>query len=100
MKKQLISTLCLLFCTIIMMAQGSVRGKVLDKQTDEALQFVNIRITQGERLVKGAITDGGGHFNITGLALGNYVLTVSYVGYKDVTRKFSITDKERNVHFN
>lgn len=84
----------------MMMAQGSVRGKVLDKQTDEALQFVNIRITQGERLVTGAITDAGGRFNVTGLALGNYVLTVSYVGYKDITRKFSITDKERNAHFN
>ena len=81
-------------------AQGSVKGKVIDKQTDEALQFVNVRVTQGEKLVKGAITDVNGSFNIGGLADGNYQLTVSYVGYKDVQRRFSITNEKRQAHFN
>ena len=74
---------------------GSVKGRVLDKQTDEALQFVNIRILKGETLVKGAITDAGGQFNVTGLADGQYTLNVSFVGYKTVNRKFSITPQNR-----
>ena len=82
------------------LAQGLVKGKVMDKQTDEALQFVNVRVSQGGQLVKGAITDVNGSFNITGLANGSYVLTVSYVGYKDITRNFSITNDKRQAHFN
>ena len=82
------------------MAQGVVKGKVIDKQTDEALQFVNVRVQQGDRLVKGAITDVNGSFTITGLDNGNYQLQVSYVGYKDVTRTFSISDSKKQAHFN
>ncbi len=81
-------------------AQGIVRGKVIDRQTNEALQFVNIRVTQGDKLVKGAITDIDGNFNIGGLADGRYELTVSYVGYKDLVRDFTITSKDRDAHFN
>ena len=81
-------------------AQGVVRGKVIDRQSDEALQFVNIRVTQGAKLVKGAITDMDGAFNITGLADGKYDLTVSYVGYKDLKRTFTISPDNRRAHFN
>ena len=82
------------------MAQGTVRGKVLDRQTDEALKFVNVRVTQGEKLVKGTVTDVNGSFQMAGLADGNYQLQVSYMGYKDFRRTFTISDKDRRVHFN
>lgn len=82
------------------MAQGAVKGKVIDKQTDEVLQFVNIRISQGGKLVKGTVTDADGAFNITGLANGTYQLLVSYVGYRDLTRSFTITNEKRHAHFN
>ena len=83
-------------------AQGVVKGRVIDKQTNEALPYVNIRVSGAadDKTVKAAITDGGGHFNVTGLAKGSYVLTVSYVGYKSVTRRFAITDKDRSVAYN
>ena len=98
--KRILLLLGLTICALTVLAQGSVRGKVIDRQTNEALQFVNIRVTQDDKLVKGAITDLNGSFNISGLANGNYVLTVSYVGYKDVTRHFSITSDKRHAHFN
>ena len=47
----------MVLCAMGAAAQGSVKGHVLDKQTNEALQFVNVRVLQGEKLVKGAITD-------------------------------------------
>ena len=80
--------LSFLFLSLTALAQGSVRGRVLDRQTDEGLPFVNIRVVQGAKLVKGAITDGEGTFNITGLADGQYQLQVSYVGYKDMPMGF------------
>ena len=76
-------------------AQGSVKGRVLDKQSDEALQFVNVRVMRGETLVKGAITDTGGQFNITGLADGQYTLNITFMGYKPLNRRLNITPQNR-----
>ena len=94
---------CLLVCsTVVALAQGSVSGKVKDKQSDEALEFVNVAVTkQGDtRLIKGGVTDVSGAFRMDGLANGQYVLTVSYVGYKTVTRPFAVTSDHRNVQIN
>ncbi len=91
--------ICLLGLTAEAAAQGSVRGRVLDKQNDEALQFVNIRIMQGEKMVKGAVTDMNGAFAIGGLPDGQYTVSLSFVGYKNVNRPFSITPQNRRHTF-
>lgn len=87
---------------VVSLAQGTVKGRVLDKQTNEVLQFVNIRVTQSAtgKMVKGAITDAKGTFNVTGLVDGKYVLTVSFMGYKDVVRNFEVTKDRRAVSYN
>ena len=83
------------------MAQGFVRGKVLDKQTDETMQFVNIAVlTTAGQMVRGAITDANGQFNIGSLPDGSYQLQVSFVGYKTLIRKFTLTPQHRREHFN
>ena len=90
-----------LACVVVALAQGSVKGRVLDKQTNEVLQFVNVRVSQSgtDKMLKGAITDAKGTFSISGLADGKYVLTVSFMGYKDVTRTFDITKERRAVSY-
>ena len=82
-------------------AQGSVRGKIADKANNEPLEFVNVSVLQPstDKLVKEAITDGTGSFNIKGLPNGNYVLSVSFVGYKTVKRDFVISDTKKDVHY-
>lgn len=81
-------------------AQGTVRGKVLDKQTDEPMEFVNVVVeTPQGKLVKGAITDVSGQFNITGLADGSYRLQITFVGYKTLTRQFSLSPQNRQQHY-
>ncbi|WP_288287066.1 hypothetical protein [uncultured Prevotella sp.] len=58
----------LLVCSLGMWAQGVVRGKVLDKQNDEVLQFVTVRVTGADgKLAGGGMTDVKGQFNIQGL---------------------------------
>ena len=91
----------LLVCTAVVWGQGTVKGKVLDRQSNEALQFVNIRVAQGAtgKLVKGAVTDATGSFTVTGLPYGSYTLTVSYVGYKSATRKFAVSAGKRTASY-
>lgn len=96
------TTLLMLICTLAAMAQGTVTGRVVDKQTNENLQFVNAVVTSKStgKLIKGSITDASGRFKIAGLAKGDYTLAVSFVGYKTVQRTFTIGDRQRTASFN
>ena len=91
----------MLACTMAALAQGTVKGRVLDKQTNDVLQFVNIRLTDSKsgKMIKGAITDGNGSFHLTEVPYGNYKLTVSYVGYKNAIRNITLSDKNKSAHY-
>ena len=52
-----------------------------------------------DKFAGGGITDAGGNFNVTGLKDGKYTLTLTFMGYKDVTRQFEITPTKRDVQF-
>lgn len=81
-------------------ASGVVQGKIIDARSKEALEFVTVSLRrQGtDALLKGTITDEEGGFVLEGLAEGNYVLTVSYVGYKDLNRNVEITSSSLRIN--
>lgn len=81
---------------------GLVRGKIIDAKSKEPLEFVTVSLrSQGAgALLKGTLTDGTGSFVLEGLAEGSYVLTVSYVGYKDLSRNVEITSASSRVNLN
>lgn len=99
--KRFIVYMLLAVCSVAAFAQGQVKGTVLDKNSDEPLSFVGLKVTpQGKTtFIKGANSDLDGNFTITGLSNGKYTLTISYVGYKTATRNFEITDKNHSVRF-
>ena len=94
-------TFCYFCCAAGVLAQGMVKGRVVDRQTEEALQFVNVRVTAAgsDQLVRGGITDATGAFSLSGLKDGSYVLSVTFVGYKTLTRRFQITPQQRRVNY-
>ena len=83
------------------MAQGSVRGKIVDETTGEPVEFVNIVVTPKEstHLAGGTITDEHGAFHIENIEYGSYVLTVSYIGYQNATREFTLSAAAKHAHF-
>ena len=89
--------LCLL--TAVAWAQGTVRGRVVEKQTNEGMEFANVRVLQGSKFIKGAISDSEGSFNITGLSYGTYTLQVTSIGFKEETRQFTLTQKNSRVTY-
>lgn len=99
--KRFIIFFLLCLCGYTGWAQGTVKGKILDRQKSEPLGFVNIKVTEqgSDKFVGGGITDAGGNFNVSGLKDGKYTLSLTFMGYKDVTRQFEITPTKREVQF-
>lgn len=91
--KRILVFLLLCMSVSTLSAQGFVKGKVLDKQNSEPLGFVNVRITQkaSGAFVGGGMTDSEGNFTVKNLKNGAYVLTLTFVGYKEETRDFELT---------
>jgi len=100
LKSVFLLLLFMVSCVMSAVAQsGTLRGRVLDKQTNEALQFVNVRLMSGETLVKGAITDVNGQFSFSGLADGQYTLNLSFMGYKTLERNIRFSPQNRRHTF-
>ncbi len=78
---------------------GSVKGKVIDSKSKEALEFVNVSIKKkgSDQIVKGATTDLEGNFIIGNLQPGTYVVNVSYIGYTPYEKEFTINPNQKSV---
>ena len=77
----------LLLCAFRLDAQtteGRVQGSVVDLSTKQPLDFASVAIINAStgQAAKSAQTDLQGRFTIPGLALGNYTLRISFVGYQ------------------
>ena len=82
--------------------EGNIKGKILDKNSNTPLEFVNIKITSqsdSAKIAGGAISDIDGKFNIGKLPNGQYTITLTCIGYRDVTRRFTISDKNQNISY-
>ena len=101
MKKFFLLLLVGVLAPLAAMAQGSVKGKVVDKESNEPIEFVNIVVNPkgSTSLAGGVITDEKGNFRIEGLNYGSYVLTVSYIGYQNTTREFTLSSEAKHAHF-
>ncbi len=99
--KKLLSLLSLIAICTAMMAQGQVKGLVTDKKSSEALSFVSVTLTKdGESMYSVAgKTDLEGQFILNNVAYGTYTMRLVYVGYKDVTRQFTLSAKTPAMSF-
>ena len=75
---------------------AQVTGRVTDAATQQAIDFANVSLMQGEQLVTGAITDEKGAFSIE-VADGKYTLVVSFMGYSEYRHEVNVNGKAVNV---
>ena len=88
--KKIVLTVLLVVCSFQLFSQGTIKGKVIDGKTREALPFVSILILNTQ---KGATTDEEGNFSITNTVLGYFKLQASFVGYETiVTDDYLVTN--------
>ena len=77
-------------------AEHRIEGKITDGQTGKPLVGANIFL-QGTSL--GATSDASGRYEITGVPAGDFVLTVSYLGYRLEKRKIRVSGPVLHADF-
>lgn len=78
----------------------SVFGKVTDELDSAAVGAVAVLLKpQDSSVYKGTTTNTRGVFRVEGVNAGNYLLKVSFFGYKDVFKNVEVTDNLRAGKF-
>ena len=90
--KQFMFSLLFLIAGLPVLAQSSVKGKVIDAITTEALPDVELSIQGGNRSVR---TDGNGMFMLDNVELGDQILVVVKNGF--ITKRLPIILQEGQV---
>lgn len=78
---------------------AEVTGKVVDFGTKQAIDFANVsveKVQATKEIVTGTITDEKGNFTLD-LKDGTYVLVVSFMGYSEQRKEFTVSGKPLNV---
>ncbi len=68
-------------------SDANIVGHVIDKNTKEHLSYINV-VIKGTTL--GTVTDATGHYFLKNLPEGDYVLEVSFLGYKPERKNVSL----------
>ena len=93
--KKLWSILSLLVISVGLFA-AEVTGKVIDNGTKQAIDFANVSLMQGDKLITGMVTDEKGEFSMD-VADGKYTLVVSFMGYTEQKKEIVVAGKALNV---
>lgn len=87
MLKRLAVLVSVMFAVSIAVAQtgqGTIKGKMLDKDNGEPLAFANVVLMKGGSQVAGTMTDFDGKFTFPALTPGKYTIQATYVGYQAI----------------
>ncbi|MEA3444674.1 MAG: carboxypeptidase-like regulatory domain-containing protein, partial [Bacteroidota bacterium] len=79
----------------LMAQSGELKGKVLDKETREAIPFANVVVELNGNLVGGGSTDFDGNYTVKPIPVGKYTVKASYVGYKTMQQEGVIVRNEK-----
>lgn len=83
----LMGWLIVLLTTTSLLASGTIRGKVFDKATKDALPGANIFV-KGTAI--GAASDLNGAYSILNAPTGTVTLVVTYIGYKSAEARVTV----------
>ena len=92
MKKLLLMIVAIL-AVIPSMAQRTITGKVVEKESNEALPMTTVKLMKTDStLVKGVVTADNGDFKLAAPADGKYIVKITCVGFKSYTRNITVAD--------
>ena len=96
--KKLSLILSVLIGNVAMAQTTSISGQLLDKTTNEALQYANIQIYSlpDSTFLKGDVTKEDGSFKIEGIKAEKCFVKASFIGYIPVNKNITVTKGKDN----
>ena len=97
--KKILSLFLFLVTVIPVFALYTIKGKIIDANTQNPLDFVNVALFKenSEVPATGVTSDGKGDFILPAVPKGKYTLRVSFVGYNTISLPLNVSDKELNM---
>ncbi|MDI9257394.1 TonB-dependent receptor domain-containing protein [Flavobacterium sedimenticola] len=95
-------TLCTIGFTTAQNASGNgvITGKVIDKNSQQPIPYVNVSVLEDSKIITGGITQENGNFTIKGLPLKKYLVEFQFIGYKKVTKEVTLSENNKTVNLN
>ena len=90
--KKIVLLIVALMVAVVSFAQRTVKGRVVEQDTQEAVIQATAALMKGEKVVANAVTNTEGTFSIKAPEEGSYTLQVTYVGFKTYQKKISLKD--------
>ena len=87
-RKTIYMAVLLAFAAQQIAAQISIKGKITDQQTNEAIAGVSVYLSN---LKLGAATDASGNYSLTNINPGTYLFEVSMMGYKKQVMRIALS---------
>ncbi|MCB0495394.1 MAG: TonB-dependent receptor [Cyclobacteriaceae bacterium] len=87
MKRNLLIVCLMALGTFALAQTGTIKGRILDQDTNEALIGANAVI---KGTTQGATTDVDGYFTIENVQAGTVTVNISYVGYEPIDEKVTV----------
>ncbi len=94
------SIFILISCAAAAQLTQTIRGKVVDEDTQTPLIGVNVMIISIEDKVVGSATDVDGIFRIENVPVGRHVIEITFIGYEKQTIPNVVVTAGKEVVFN
>lgn len=97
----LLTVLLISLCTLGALAQGTIKGILVDTLHNETLIGAHVSVMKsGQKApIKAAPTDAEGKFSINGLSYGRYKVQFSYVGYRTESQVIVVSKEKPTYNF-
>ena len=99
MYKHYILSILLFFSVASFAQRGSLTGKLIDSVGGQSLKAASITVlvAQDSTLEVFGLSDDDGYFNLKGISQGQFLVKITFEGYKTVRRKITISKDKFNV---
>ena len=96
MKQLSLSIAFFLLISLSTFAQHSIQSNVFDSKNGQPIEMATIRLLNpsDSALVQGCRADINGNFILTKIKTGNYILSITSIGYLDYLQKIIVVNKD------
>src|SRR5258706_9568076 len=79
---------------------GKISGMVQDSTSNQGVEFATVALLDPntQKPINGEVCDDKGQFTLSKIPVGNYIVSVSFIGYGTKNIKVQLTDKKNEVY--